>query len=69
VSTHVFPDDVWDAFANGAAQVLGGYKGDPLYDTVFASATASMDATNGWLSLADSPYMTQRSRVLSIVRG
>ena len=69
VATHEFPDDVWDAFANGAAQVLGGYKGDALYDTVFNSAMASMDATNGWLSLADSPYMRQRTRVLSIVRG
>jgi TRAP-type mannitol/chloroaromatic compound transport system substrate-binding protein len=69
VSTHQFPDDVWDAFANGAAQVLGGYKGDPLYDTVFNSAMASMDATYGWLSLADAPYVQQRARVLSVVRG
>jgi TRAP-type mannitol/chloroaromatic compound transport system substrate-binding protein len=69
VAVHQFPDDVWDAFASGAAQVLGGYKGDPLYDTIFNSAMSSMDSTAGWLSLADTPYTQQRARVLSVVRG
>ena len=64
VTVHEFPDDVWDAFGRGAAEVLGGYQGDPLYDKVYASAMASMRETAGWLSLADTPYVRQRTRVL-----
>ncbi len=65
VTTRVFPDDVWDAFGKGAAEVLGGYRGDALYDKVYDSAMASMKSTSAWLSLADSPYTQQRDRVLS----
>jgi TRAP-type mannitol/chloroaromatic compound transport system substrate-binding protein len=62
-SANQFPDDVWDAFAT-AREVLGGYRGDPLYDTGLDSAMASMRATSGWLSVADTPYVEQRTRVL-----
>ena len=65
VTTHEFPDDVWDAFGRGATEVLGGYRGDPLYDQIFDSAMASMRDTSAWLSLADSPYTRQRDRVLA----
>jgi len=64
VTTYEFPADVWDAFGRGAQEVLGGYQGDPLYDMVFESAMQSMSDTAGWLSLADSPYVAQRTRVL-----
>ena len=64
VNVHEFPDDVWDAFGRGAAEVLGGYRGDPIYDKVYDSAMTSMRDTAGWLSLSDSPYVAQRSRVL-----
>jgi TRAP-type mannitol/chloroaromatic compound transport system substrate-binding protein len=64
VSSNVFPDDVWDAFGTGAKEVLGGYRGDPIYDKVYDSAMASLRETTGWLSLADTPYVAQRTRVL-----
>jgi hypothetical protein len=32
---------------------------------VFDSVMASMASTSGWLSQADSPYVQQRTRVLS----
>ena len=64
VNTHVFPDDVWDAYARGAKEVLDGYMGDPIFKKIYDSAMASMRDTAGWLSLADTPYVAQRSRVL-----
>ncbi|MEM1064305.1 MAG: twin-arginine translocation signal domain-containing protein [Pseudomonadota bacterium] len=65
VSTNTFPDDVWDAFGQGATEVLGSYMEDPIFKKVSDSAMASMRDTSAWLSLADSPYTAQRDRVLS----
>jgi len=65
VTTREFPDDVWEAFGRGSVEVLGGYRGDPLYDRIYDSAMASLRNTSGWLSLADSPYVRQRDRVLA----
>ncbi len=65
VSVHEFPADVWDAFGTGAREVLGGYRGDPLYDMVYESAMKSMRETSAWLSLADTPYVRERTRVMS----
>ena len=53
------------AFGRGAAEVLGGYMGDPIFKKVNDSAMASMRDTANWLSLADTPYVAQRTRVLS----
>ncbi|MCO6382224.1 MAG: twin-arginine translocation signal domain-containing protein [Vannielia sp.] len=60
-----FADDIWDAFGSGAVSVLGQYLGDDLFKEVHESAQASMRASSGWLSLAESAYTRQRDRVLS----
>jgi TRAP-type mannitol/chloroaromatic compound transport system substrate-binding protein len=67
VNTHLFPDDVWDAYGRGAAEVLGGYMGDAMFKKISDSAMASMRDTAGWLSLADTPYTAQRARVLGML--
>mgnify|MGYP001795557814 CR=1 FL=1 len=64
ITTGEFPDDVWDAFGQGATEVLGGYMGDPLFEKVSDSAMASLRDASAWLSLAASPYTAQRDRVL-----
>ena len=65
VNTHEFPADVWDAFGRGTAEVLGGYMGDPIFKKISDAAMASMRDTSNWLSLADTPYVAQRNRVLA----
>lgn len=64
VQTHEFSDDVWDAFANAAKEVLGSYMDDELFKKISDSAMASMRDTSGWTSLSDAYYTAQRNRVL-----
>ncbi|UPH70870.1 ABC transporter substrate-binding protein [Abyssibius alkaniclasticus] len=64
VQTHQFTDDVWDAFGAASAEVLEGYRSDPLFAKVHDSVNAGMKAAAGWMSLSDSAYVAQRTRVL-----
>lgn len=60
-----FADDIWNAFGTNSMEVLGQYMGDDMFKKIHESAQASMRASSGWLTLAESAYTRQRDRVLS----
>ncbi|MGH1425994.1 MAG: TRAP transporter substrate-binding protein [Pseudooceanicola sp.] len=63
IQVQQFSDAVWDAFGAASKEVLDGFMDDELFAKIRASAEASMNNTAGWVSVSDSTYMAQRSRV------
>ncbi len=63
VQVRQFPDDVWDAFGRGAAEVREENMGDEIYANIANSYFASLEETAGWYDVADGEYMRQRNRV------
>jgi TRAP-type mannitol/chloroaromatic compound transport system substrate-binding protein len=64
VQTHEFSDDIWQAFANAAKEVLAEYESDDLFKKIGDSAMASMRSSAGWVSKSDAAYVAQRTRVM-----
>ncbi len=64
IQTHTFSNEIWDAYAAAAQEVLGSYMDDELFKKVSDSALTSMRDTSGWMSLSDNAYVAQRTRVM-----
>ncbi len=65
VTTHEFPDEVWDAFGRASKEVLDGYMGDELFAKIRASVDDSLRSSSGWMGLSDNFYTAERNRVLA----
>ena len=63
IETREFPDEVWDAFGQAAAEVREENMSDPIYAEIAESYFASMAESASWFELGDGEYMRQRNRV------
>lgn len=63
VEVNVFPDSVWDAFAEATNSVLEANREDPLFASIHDSYLASMKATSDWFDKSTGEYARQRARV------
>lgn len=63
VQVREFPDDVWDAFGRGAAEVREENMGDPIYAKIANSYFAALAETSAWWEIGDGEYIRQRNRV------
>lgn len=63
VEVNVFPDSVWDAFAEATNSVLEANREDPLFSAVYDSYLASMKDTSSWFDQSTGEYARQRARV------
>ncbi len=61
--THVFADEIWDAYGAAANEVLDGYMDDEIFANIRNSANASLSASSGWISKSDAVYVSQRNRI------
>ena len=66
VEINEFPDSVWDAFAEAAANVVEENLDDEIFKQIYDSHNESMRTTAGWLSTSSGTYSKQRNRVLGI---
>jgi len=63
VQVREFPDDVWEAFGRGAAEVREANMSDPIYADIANSYFAAMEETSNWWQIGDGEYIRQRNRV------
>jgi TRAP-type mannitol/chloroaromatic compound transport system substrate-binding protein len=63
VQVREFPDDVWEAFGRGAAEVREENMGDPIYKEIADSYFGTMAETSAWWEIGDGEYIRQRNRV------
>jgi TRAP-type mannitol/chloroaromatic compound transport system substrate-binding protein len=63
VQVRSFPDDVWDAFGRGAAEVREANMDDPIYKEIADSYFGTMAETSAWWQIGDGEYIRQRNRV------
>jgi TRAP-type mannitol/chloroaromatic compound transport system substrate-binding protein len=63
VQVREFPDDVWDAFGRGAAEVREENMGDPIYAEIANSYFEAQAETSAWWEIGDGEYIRQRNRV------
>lgn len=63
VQVRQFPEDVWDAYGRGAAEVREENMSDPMYANIAESYFASLHESADWYDIADGEYMRQRNRV------
>ena len=63
VQVREFPDDVWDAFGRGAAEVREANMSDPIYKDIADSYFAALDEVSAWFSIGDGEFIRQRNRV------
>ncbi len=59
-----FPDSVWDAFGEGAREVMGANLDDELYARVYNDYMASMKESAAWIQTSSGAYVAQRTRVM-----
>ncbi|MFN4172112.1 MAG: TRAP transporter substrate-binding protein [Pseudorhodobacter sp.] len=64
VKTLEFGDDVWDAFARVAKEVLDENMGDDLFARIRTSHDDSLKRSAAWLSQGEGQYHAQRARIL-----
>ena len=59
-----FPDNVWDAFGEGAKTVMGENMSDDLFAKINNSYNASMRDSASWIQKSSGAYVAQRTRVM-----
>ncbi|MBM2576569.1 TRAP transporter substrate-binding protein [Jannaschia sp. Os4] len=64
VQLREFPDSVWDAMGQAAAETLDENMGDDLFAAIRESAMTSMRSSSGWLTRSEGAYRAQRDRVM-----
>ena len=63
VQVREFPDEVWDAFGRGAAEVREANMSDPIYKDIADSYFAAQAEISAWFSIGDGEFIRQRNRV------
>ena len=64
VTIREFPDSVWDAMGQAAAETLDENMGDELFARIRESAMDSMRKSSNWIQRSESAYRAQRDRVM-----
>lgn len=61
-----FPDAVWDAFGQAAAEVVAEPMGDDIYKEFYESYQASLRKSASWGQKSEGKFAAERNRVMQI---